>query len=546
MSNVFCGNCGVQAIGGNFCRNCGSPLQPPADTEPTQPLPLPPVPSEPVPPSPYYQPPAPAPTYQQPTYQQPTYQQPTYQQPTYPQPPAPQYPSAPAVPLVNPFAGVTLTDLARDLGALVLLFGALALPWDLAADGPHDGSGRWWVVIATLVSALSVAVPYLVRSNAIPGWGAPQSRLVKYVAAVPYLASVLAVLVNHLIHVNDDYEGIFGPAVGVGLAGALLAAQARASDQEPTGAADRAWRSTVFTLIGAGAAVVAASVLIDLATDLGDAFSTTSLIGVAVVVLTSYVVVVAIPFVGFLNGGREWGRVLAGAGFGIVATQFLGGASDEDPLFLPALEGVKDIFGIFLIAAGTALLVSRPVQRRLVTQPPIESWVRTARYASTVAAAALALSAAGRLLVLIAADRTAGSEIVTLVLLVLGAGSALLIGVLLGGNPDQARRAVLALVGGILLLAVVEIAVGRSGEWGYAISAAETVGWFVLPGLIAFSLLYPAEIRATFQPIAASPPAPGSVAPPAPGFGPTPPAQGPLPPQDFEPPAQPDGQPPLS
>lgn len=485
MSNVFCGQCGVQAIGGRFCRSCGAPL--PSAPE---------VPGPPVPPA---QPPA--------------------AQWGVPQS---QYPPAPAVPMVNPFAGVPLTDFIRDLGALFLLFGALALRWDLT----EDASGRWWVVIATIISAVSVGVPYLVKLNLIAGWGAPQSRLVKHAAAAPYLVSVLAVLINELIHLNDDFEGGIGPAVGVGVAGALLAMQARASDEEPTGAADASWRTGLFAILGGGIAIVTVTLLIEFAMDVSDADPVSGLIGYTLLALTSYAIVFAIPFVSFLNGGREWGRVLATVGFAVIATQFFGGASDEDPLFLAVGERAKSLIGVFLVAAGIALLVSRPIQRRLIAQPPITSWVQTARNASTVLGAALALTAVGRLLVLIGGVETEGTEIVALALLVVAAGAAFLIGALLGGNPDQARKLVVALTGGILLLAIVEIAVARSGEWYYAVFASETVGWFAMPGLILFSLLYPEEIRKTFQPIAGTPqgyqqPPPGYQGPP-PGHQPPP------------------------
>lgn len=454
--------------------------------------------------------------------------------------------------MVNPFAGIALTDIARDIGALVLLFGALALPWDIGSEGFNDGSGRWWVVIATIISALSVGVPYLVKMNVIAGWGGPQARLVKYASAVPYLLCVLAALVNHLIHVNDTFEGLFGPAVGVGLAGALLAAQARGFDEEQTGAADAAWRTTVFAVIGGGTALVALTTLISLVTSLGDTGSVAGLIGGTILLLASYVVVIALPLVGFLNGGREWGRVLAVAGFGVIITQFLGGASDGDPLFVTGYEGVKDLFGIFLIAAGTALLVSRPVQRRLISQPAIPSWVQTARNASTVLGAALAVSAIGRLLILIAADDVQGTQIVTLVVLVIAAAAAFVAGAQLGGNPDQARKFVVALTGGILLLAIVEIAVGRSGEWGYRMFAAETVGWFMMPGLILFALLYPEEIRKTFQPLAGTPQGhPGHQVPPVgyqqpPAGYQQPPTQGypQQPPAGYQQPPAPGHQPP--
>lgn len=546
MSNVFCGKCGAQASGGKFCGSCGAPLPsaeptPAADetriqeapaTPPAQPPYVPPAQPE---PQQFQQPPAQQwgqPQYQQPQYQQPQYQ-PQYQQPQYQQPAqqwgAPQQPYAPPTPAINPFTGVPLTDFARDLGALVLLFGALALPWDIA----EDASGRWWVVVATILSALSIGVPYLVKMNLVAGWGPAQSRVVKYALAAPYLISALAVIINELIHLNDLAEGGVGPAVGVGLAGALLAMQARTHDVEPTGQGDATWRTIVFALIGGGIAIYTVTTLIDMVDSFSDVDEVAAFLGFNLISLTCYAIVPGLAFVAFLKGGREWGRVLAAVGFGIVVTQFFGSADETDPLFAATTEKFTSGFGVVLVAAGTALLVSHPVQRRLMSAPTIPSWVQTARNACVTLAAALVLPAVGGLMILIGLDAVEGKQIVLLVMPVVAAGIGFLANVQLSGNPDHARKIVVALAGGIILLAFVEAIVGRSGEDLFTYSAAETVGWFVMPGLILFALLYPEEIRKSFRPLIASPPQ-------QPGFGQLPPQGYPQqPPQGYQPPQQP-------
>ena len=80
----------------------------------------------------------------------------------------PGYP--PAQPKVNPFLGVPVGDFIRDGVALVALFSTLAMPWDLG----NDANDRWWVIIAVLISVVSLSVPYVVKSGAIPGWGPAQ------------------------------------------------------------------------------------------------------------------------------------------------------------------------------------------------------------------------------------------------------------------------------------------------------------------------------------------------------------------------------------
>lgn len=543
MSDVTCGNCGVEASGGNFCRNCGAPLVAAAPPAP----PAPPAPAAaPVPPPAPAAPPAPQP-YQPQPYQQPAAAYP----PVQPYPPAPEnpwaaqqpqqppYAKAPSAPVPNPFAGMPVSDMVRDVAALVLLFSALAMPW----DATEDGSGRWWVILATIISALSVAVPYLVTMRLVPGWTGAQSRLVKLVCFVPYAGAVVAALVHELMNVGEEQtlayyqgytgfvsavEGGFGPAIVVGLVGALLALQARSSDLEPTGAADGAWRTAVFVLIGGGIAVVTLTALIAMATSFGDVllYSDSAgvedgpvvlVLGIFLGAIVSFALVLVLPFVGFLNGGREWARVLAVTGFAIVASAYLGGLGDEsEPLFSATLERIRGLFGVFLVAAGIALLVSRPVQRRLASLPPIQSWVQTARHACTVLAVGLGLSAVARLLTTIGADEVGGTTIVSIVLSFVAAGAAFVVSAQLAGNPDQARKVVVAIVGGILVLAVVAIAVGRGGDGYGSIEPAEVVGWFAMPGLILWALLVPKEIRETFQPLATPPAAPASAYPQAP------------------------------
>ncbi|MFL6059858.1 MAG: hypothetical protein ACJ72E_01410 [Marmoricola sp.] len=432
-----------------------------------------------------------------------------------------------------------MTDLVRDVVALFLLFGALALPWDVG----HDASDRWWVVIATVISALSLIAPYLVSMEVVPGFAAPQSRLVKYACAVPYLISVFAALVNELAHLTSE-EGGVGVAVAVGLVGALLAMQARVVDEEPSGVGDGYWRTATLVLIGVGLVAVTITLFIFTVTNLDDVGSSFAgynpkvlLIGYSLGLLAAVVVTIGVPFVGFLSGTREWARVLAVVGFVMIGSDFLGGASDSaDSLFASVtLEFFKVVIGLFLVAAGIALLVSRPVQRRLASLDAIGTWVATARHACVAGAAALLAIAVARLLLLIGESGVHASSVIQLVLTVLAAGALLLVQVLLGGNPDHARRIVVAVAGGVILVGIVAIAVGRgddAAQTSRSITFADSAGFFGLPALVLWAMLVPEAIRTSFQPIAPHPAQQGGQVPPPPpqGYTPPPPPQGYTPP----------------
>jgi hypothetical protein len=485
VSETYCGTCGAQTTGGAFCQSCGAPTAPAAAPDAAaQPDPRPiPQPAH---------DPAPEPTRVDPVAQQPA-------------------PGATA----NPFAGLAAADLVRDVAALFLLFGALSLPW----DATHQASGRWFVVIATVISALSLAVPYVVAMDVVPGWGRPQVRLVKLAAAVPYLLCVFVVLINELIHLSDDFEGGIGGGLTVGLAGVLLAAQSRAIDDDPTGASDALWRTVSVGLIGVGVVATTVSSLIYFVTNVGDTSSfgdqngTLLLVGVLVLVIASYVVVVGLPLFGLLSGARESARVLTTVGFVIAAVLFLDGADDSpDAVFSTGLffvEKLKDVIGPFLVVAGTSLLVSRPAQRAMSALGPVTSWVKTAQNACVVLGAGLGAAALGRLVLLLGAGDVESGAVVQLILTVLAAAAGLVAAQLLGGDARQARPVVVAIMGATILVGIVSITVARSGDASGVLVPAEVVGWFAMPGVALYALLIPEPVRNAFPPLAGQgPPTP--------------------------------------
>lgn len=134
----------------------------------------------------------------------------------HPQQPRSRTPSVPVDP-AHPFAGVTAGDYVRDGVALLFLLVSLALRWDFGTDA----SDRIDVVLLTILSMFSLAVPAMARLGALgQGWTRRRIRLVRLLANVPYLVLVVVYLVLDLLRGGElGREGGVGVALGVGLRG---------------------------------------------------------------------------------------------------------------------------------------------------------------------------------------------------------------------------------------------------------------------------------------------------------------------------------------
>ena len=402
-------------------------------------------------------------------------------------------------------------DLARDAGALFLLFGSLALPW----ESGHQASDRWWVVLATIAAALSLALPYLTTARVIPGWGGPQVRLAKLAACAPYAVCLLVVVINELINLTDEFAGGIGTGVGVGLAGVLLVLQPRAVEDDATAPNRAAWHRTSVLLATAGLVLVALGTVIFVISNIGDANdSVLSFLGVVLLLVGANALVVILPLAPYATRSRPAARVFATVGFSLLAVAFLATVGDGDSSFYdaPLTKITGEGFfgpaptGYFLITAAAALAVARAVLSTLKPIERVASWVQTASLAFVVAAAGLALSAVGRLLIIVDTETYEASTIVPLVLMVGAVIAALVARTLTQTNADLHRGVVIAITGAIVLVAIVAIAVGNSGASTDSLTASEAVGWFAMPGLVLWSLLVPAPVRTTFKPLANTPP----------------------------------------
>ncbi|PYE12620.1 hypothetical protein DFR67_12150 [Williamsia limnetica] len=160
-----------------------------------------------------------------------------------------------------PGAIPTRADRTRDVLAAVALLVSAALEWN--AD--TVGAGRIDVVAVTALSVLSLVLPAASRRGVFgPRWTPARLRLAKVLLGVPYLVLVAVYLGWDVMSrwTGWDYGSTgLGPAVWIGFAGAVLAAQPRECelfdvvDVRPT----RALARTVLAVIGGLFAVSALS-----------------------------------------------------------------------------------------------------------------------------------------------------------------------------------------------------------------------------------------------------------------------------------------------
>lgn len=158
-----------------------------------------------------------------------------------------------ARPASNAFASVPVSDYVRDGLAVFLLLISMFMVWT-HANGQVSGSGsvaatRIDVILITLVSMISVAIPYLWRSGVFgPAWDYRRTQQARLAANAPYFVLAVVYLILELVNRNG-----LGPAMAFGLAGAVLAAQPRRAELgsgAADAAADKRWALALLGLAG--------------------------------------------------------------------------------------------------------------------------------------------------------------------------------------------------------------------------------------------------------------------------------------------------------
>jgi len=403
---------------------------------------------------------------------------------------------------LSPFAGIPVSDFVRDGVAAVLLLVSFALPWDFS----HRASDKIEVVLLTILSLLSLALPYLARTGVLPAtWTVHTTRQVRLAANAPYVLLVAVYLVVDVVgggDLSDGWGGI-GSAAALGLAGALLAAQPRQSELGPEDL-DRAVTGQWLRILLVLAAVLAVGVVLTVVL---------TVVGGGLGALDVLVVIASAAFVAALAGLPAlgtWRRAesdrLALVGLGIIlAAAFVLGSGDNGIL---TLEGTHlGRFGLVLVPALAAVASSPAVHRAMKPAPAVQTWVAVGvRGLDLVVVVGAYLAIAGVL-------RLAGGDRGVHVVLALVVG-LLVVGVALVARRSLARDAVtgrqlaLGAAGAIAVLGIVLLVV-TANRVAFGGGVEHLLLAFGLPLLVVYALTVPQEVRAYFSENRPAPTAPG-------------------------------------
>ena len=455
--------------------------------------------------------------------------------PTAAYPAAPAGPVAPAAPRPQiSFAGLTAGDYLRDVVAALLLLISLGLRWDYA----NVAVDRIDVVLITIVSVFSLAVPYMARMGALgQGWTAGGVRWVRLLANAPYFVLVAVYLVIDILNGGyRDTGGGIGVALGVGLAGAILAAQPREGELGPDGARRRGglW---YWVVAGLGAIIIAGAIasLVITVVDRRDTIEVRELIA-GLLLVAGVLVLVVLPVIGTLVRNGSWRLVLLTLGGAAALLLILadGGRLHE----LPVESFHRIAFGYVLWPAVAAAAASPSVRRAMREQAPRDRWVRAAVRLLTVALLACAVQV-GLLILGITQSYSRGALVAVLVLTVLYAMGAIIVRSALAQNQPSAAGVAYGVAAGLFLLGLINLAVA-SGD--FLISYLDLVLALVVPMALVV-MVAAAGLRAssgrpvTSGPTATLPPRPWQTAQPQPWPAPLPTQPGPSTPNASAPPA---------
>ena len=440
-------------------------------------------------------------------------------------------PQAPAAPRPNPFTGIPVADFVRDGVAALLLLVSLAL-WVTGGEKVGD-SFHFVVIIVTVLSVLSLALPYLARGGVFPAsWTVHQTRLARQVANAPYALMVVVYVVLDIFEAGDVF-GV-GTALGLGLAGAVLAAQPRETEMGPENldlAAPKTWRAVTLGLAGLAAVTMLVSLVMFLV-DAGD-YDSVILVISGIVAWLFLVAFVGWAVYGVLvERSPSWRLLLVGLGIAL-AVIFLFGAGDSSSfvqvqsvhaLFFaapPTILSFQAGLGAIFLPAIAAAVSSPAFRRTLRTEEASTTWIRVAvralDYIVLVAASAAVLSALwigvpGR-------DDLGvglGGLITSIILGLLVAGAAVFARLTLASRPANGRNLALGAAGLALVIGIVLLVVTPNLSRGFSdyklVAEGHLLLAFALPVIVVFALTVPKEIRTYFAQNRPTPRAAGQAA----------------------------------
>lgn len=421
---------------------------------------------------------------------------------------------APTSPRPSAFHGVPVRDYVTDVVALVLLLVSLGLGWDFR----YAASERVEVVLVTVASVLSLSLFYLARSGALPrGWTNRTVLTARALANAPFaLVALVYLVLDATVAFGDGpawgkVPGGVGPAVAIGLAGAVLAASPRAAELRAAPTAELATRWTRRALVGLLGAVLVLQLVGLLAMVLNySRYLRSSAVGAGIAAVAVLVLLVtaiaAAPLLGVLRGSGPWRRVLITVAGTAAATFVLYAPLNHEQ----ADAGIHSATSMALWNVGYVLvptagvLVMTPVWRRLVR--PDATVERGWFDAASLAWISIAVVAGAMVLahvIILVADATQGGDVdgwrVQLALAVAACGAAALIARALFDATAPTRATALALTLATVVLGIVALAIGADrtplGSDGSLSLLLVALG---LPTLVGVALLGPAPVRAWF------------------------------------------------
>ena len=428
-------------------------------------------------------------------------------------------PQAAAAPRPNPFAGIPVSDFVRDGVAALLLLVSFTLPVTTGSRGLEGVGDRFHfiVTLVTVLSLLSLTLPYLARANVFPpSWTVHTTRLVRLLANAPYAVVVLVYVVLDAL-TSDETTGV-GTIFALGLAGAVLAAQPRQCEMGPEDldrGVSRLWWSITAGIGGFIALTYVVSLIIFLIDvgDFADYYTTTAVFGAILAWIFAVVFTLWAIYGTVIQRSQAWRLVLIGLGVILVCAFVFGAGEDSSLLKVESLRAIgfsiiqplslqEGLGAVFLPAAAAAAAAPATV-RSLKAEPRSRSWIFAAvhglEYIAVVAAATVLTAALWFFFEDI--ERPTGVLVTTIILGLLILGAAVYGRMALAKDPAVGRVPALAAAGASFVLGLV-ILIMVPSETIFTGDKYVTVGHlalaFGLPALVAIALTAPKAVREYF------------------------------------------------
>src|SRR5690625_220653 len=417
------------------------------------------------------------------------------------------------------FRRFCVSDIRRVVTAAMSLLMSMPMVGRSAVQQREAAWDRPEVLIITLLSLVSLTLPYLARIGAMgPKWTVHSTREARWILNAPYVVLVVAYVILDVIHYGD-HSGL-GTAAMFGLAGAMLAAQPRACELGPEHE-DKSGATWLNVTAGVGGLIavtyIASLVVFILQINKGAASTLLS----KIVPIVSLLLVAAFSvwpvFAASLGKTPGWRRALIGLGISLAAIAFIAEPSglllevqatgtvpsgNEPSVGVLPLVMVNGLGSIFIPAAAAA--ISAPAVARAVRQqPPVQTWVEGARSANMLVAYVGLTALVGAILGFWLYGDIKPNLAFLITSLIL---SLAIIGVAMftvnalakdpvTGRPKAIATAVITAILGIVLLMSVPT---NGGPVGDVVSTGHLLVAAALPIFILVSLLAPKPVREFF------------------------------------------------